>query len=271
MPRPDPSARYNAQVAATWRTVLGRLTGQWQGLGSWRDGDVARFQRQVLPAVQAGQRTIASLTASYLEQVHREVAGRPSPRIRLDPGEVTGAAVRDGTDPADVYLRPFKVTWKALADGEPLDVARERGAGRLQTLAKTDLQLTRTHTARTVMSQQSGVEYYMRQLQGEYDCALCLIASTQRYRKKDLMPIHPGCDCVPVTVRADFDPGQVVDEAKLEAIHSAVETALGTFDRGGRAVDYRKIIIEHRHGEIGPVLAFAGQRFTGPADLRPPS
>ncbi|GAB7187159.1 phage protein [Kitasatospora sp. Ki12] len=225
----------------------------------------------MLPAVQAGQRTIASLTAGYLEQMHREVLGTASPRIRLDPDEVSGAAVRNGADPADVYRRPFKVTWKTLSDCEPFDVAQQRGAARLEILAKTDLQLARTHTTRLVLSQQPQVKYYVRELRGEFDCALCMIASTQRYRKENLLPIHPGCDCGVRTVRADYDPGQVVDEARLEAIHAAVESAVGRSARDARAVDYSKIIIQREHGEIGPVLGFRGQSFTGPNDLRPPS
>lgn len=267
--QPDPEARYNAQVSATWTSVLARLSRSWQGLGSWRDGDVSRFQRSALPVVQAGQRTIASLTAGYLEQMHREVTGAASPRIRIDPEQVSGAAVRNGTDPADVYRRPFKVVWKTLADGEPFDVAQQRGADRLEILAKTDLQLARTHSVKLVLDQQPRVTYYVRELRGEYDCALCMIASTQRYSKEDLLPIHPGCDCGVRTVRADYDPGQVVDEARLEAIHRAVEDAVGQSARDARTVDYRQIIIQHDHGEIGPVLGFRGQNFTGPDDLRP--
>ncbi|MFJ9694953.1 hypothetical protein [Kitasatospora sp. NPDC101183] len=251
--------------------MLGRLSRSWQGLGSWRDADVARFQRSTLPVVHAGQRTIASLTASYLEQMHREVLGTASPRIRLDPDEVSGAAVRNGTDPADVYRRPFKVVWKTLADGDPLDVAQQRGADRLEILAKTDLQLARTHATRLVLDQQPKVTYFVRELRGEYDCALCMIASTQRYAKENLLPIHPGCDCGVRPVRADYDPGQVVDEARLEAIHKAVEAAVGQSARDARAVDYRQIIVQNNHGEIGPVLGIRGQTFTGPDDLRPAS
>ncbi|MFI6444722.1 hypothetical protein [Kitasatospora sp. NPDC050543] len=258
-------------MSATWASVLGRLAGQWTGLRSWRDGDVARFQRTALPLVLAGQRNIASLTASYLEQLYRDVADAVSPRVALDLDEVTGAAARNGADPADVYKRPFRIVWKTLADGGPFDVAQQRGADRLEIIAKTDLQLARTHATRAVLEQQPAVTYYVRELRGEFDCALCLIASTQRYRKEKLMPIHPGCDCGVKTVKADFDPGQVVDEAKLEAIHSAVQAALGQSDRGARAVDYRKIIIANDHGEIGPVLGFKGQRFTGPADVRLPT
>ncbi|MEU7243428.1 hypothetical protein [Streptomyces sparsogenes] len=228
-----------------------------------------RFQRTSLPIILAGQRQVASLTATYLEQLYKDIAGKPS-RVSLDLDTVTGRALR-GVDPTEVYERPFKEVWTALSDGEPLDVATERGTNRLEIITKTDLQLARTHTVREVTADQPGVEYTVRELQGEYDCALCMIAATQRYHKKDLAPIHPGCDCLVKTVKADYDPGQVIDEARLEAIHDAVEDALGDFDRGGRALDYRKIIIANDHGEIGPVLGFKGQRFTGPDDINLPT
>jgi hypothetical protein len=217
----------------------------------------------------AGQRQIASLTTVYLERLYREVADEAF-RAELDLDRVTGRALRD-VDPEEVYERPFKDVWTALSQGEPLDVALDRGAHRLETIAKTDLQLARTHTVREVGDDMPRFEYTVRELQGEYDCALCMIASTQRYRKRDLAPIHPGCDCLVKLVTADEDPGQVIDEARLEAIHDAVEAALGDFDRGGRAMDYRKIIIAREHGEIGPVLGYRGQRFTGPDDIHLPT
>jgi hypothetical protein len=262
--------RYDASVRRVWTSVLGNMTRQWSGLKSWRGSDVDGFQKSALPILVAGQRQVASLTTTYLERLYREIADESS-RVDLDFDKVTGAAIRNGVEPAEVYERPFKEVWLALSKDEPLDVAVERGSNRLNSLVKTDLQLTRTHTVVEVTDDQPGVEYTIREPIGEHNCALCLIASTQRYRKKNLLPIHPGCDCLVKTVRSDFDPGQVVDEAKLEAIHAAVEAALGTFDRGARAVDYRKLIIAHEHGEIGPVLGFKGQRFTGPNDIHLPT
>jgi hypothetical protein len=47
-----------------------------------------------------------------------------------------------------------------------------------------------------------------------------------------------------------------------------VEDALGQSDRGARAIDYRQILVTNDHGEIGPVLGFKGQRFTGPDDIQ---
>ncbi|MFD9442167.1 hypothetical protein [Streptomyces sp. NPDC060001] len=261
--------QYGTAVRGVWASVLGRVGRSWTDLHAWRDADAAAFQRKTLPVILAGERQIATLTASYLEQLYRDVDGGAR-RVKLDLDAVTGKSLR-GVDPHDVYERPFKEVRAALSDGVALDAAVERGAHRLDTIAKTDLQLARTHTVREVAADMPRFEYTVRELQGEYDCALCMIASTQRYHKKNLAPIHPGCDCLVKTVTADYDPGQVIDSERLEQIHDLVEDALGKADRGGRAVDYRKIIISREHGEIGPVLGFRGQRFTGPDDIHLPT
>jgi hypothetical protein len=257
--------RYGSAVRSVWASVLGRTNRSFLGLGSWRDADAVRFRRTALPIILSGERQVAALTASYHEQLYREVDPSAG-HVGLDLDEVTGAALR-GVDPNDVYERPFKEIWTALSDGVPLDDAVDRGTHRLETLIKTDLQLSRTHTVQALAPQFPKFEYTIRVLQGEYDCALCMIASTQRYRKRDLAPIHPGCDCLVKLVTADEDPGQVIDEEKLDAIHKAVDDALGTHDRGGRAVDYRQILISNEHGEIGPVLSFGSHKFTGPDDI----
>jgi hypothetical protein len=261
--------RYDAQVRATWTSTLGRIITVWTGLRSWRSADVQVFQRRALPVLLAGERQVASLTATYLDRIYRDIAGEAS-RARIDFDRVTGPALR-GIDLATEYTRPFTQVWTALSGGQPFDVALERGTSRLESLVKTDLQLARTHTAREVTDQQPGVQYTIRVPIGEYNCALCLVAATQRYRKRELLPIHPGCDCLVKTVRADFDPGQVIDEERLNAIHAAVEAAGLRASRDARAIDYRKLIIQHTHGEIGPVLGFKGQRFTGPDDIRLPT
>jgi hypothetical protein len=199
------------------------MVARWSGLRSWRSDDVQTFQRSALPVLLAGQRQVASLTTTYLERLYRDIAGESS-RVLLDFDRVTGPALR-GIPLETEYERPFTQVWTALSNGEPFDVALQRGEARLSSLVKTDLQLARTHTAREVTDQQPGVQYTIRVPIGEYNCALCLVAATQRYRKKDLLPIHPGCDCIVKTVKADFDPGQVIDEQRLEAIHAAIEAA----------------------------------------------
>lgn len=261
--------QYGSAVRSVWGSVLGRTGSAFTGLDSWRDADVKAFQRRTLPIILAGERQIAKLTTAYLTQLYKEVDASAG-RVAVDFDAVTGKSLR-GVDPEEVYRRPFIDAWTALSNGESLDSAVDAGSHRLETILKTDLQLARTHTVREVADDMPKFEYTVRELQGEYDCALCMIAATQRYHKRDLAPIHPGCDCLVKTVTAEYDPGQVIDEERLEQIHDAVEAAIGTFDRGGRAVDYRKIIIANEHGEIGPVLGYRGQRFTGPDDITLPT
>ena len=75
-----------------------------------------------------------------------------------------------------------------------LEVSIELGGKRLLSLVGTDMQLAARQQASYTM-QASGREFYRRVLTGAENCALCAIASTQRYSTADLMPIHPGCDC----------------------------------------------------------------------------
>ncbi|WP_399142277.1 hypothetical protein Q3A86_33130 [Streptomyces sp. NBUA17] len=137
---------------------------------------------------------------------------------------------------------------------------------RLLSITETDLQLARTHAARQAM-QRGGVRYFRRRLTGTKNCALCVIASTQRYRVKDLMPIHPGCHCKPDPLPGDRDPGQIIDEDLLKEAHDAVAKGVGSSDRGGRAPDYREVIVTRQHGEYGPLLAVRRHEFTGPDDI----
>lgn len=232
------------------------MVSAWSQLPSYRDADMDRWRATVLPAVLAGQRTVAQLTAAHL-------GGRGA---AVDTWAVTGEVLR-GVDPAEVYQRPAVTVWAALAAGRSLELAARAGLSRARKLAATDMQLARTHTARAVMSA-GGVQYYARVLSGSENCALCVVASTQRYRVKDLLPIHPGCDCGVRALSPREAVSQVIDEQLLEDVHDVIEEQLGiTPDRGGRAPDYRKLIVTRQHGEYGPLLTARHRGFTGPDDL----
>ena len=96
------------------------------------------------------------------------------------------------------------------------------------------------------------------------NCALCYLASTQTYSTADLLPIHPGCDCGTAPVAAGM---RAQMDRNLSQTHEAVENRLGVSDSGGRLPDYRKVLIVHEHGELGPVLAVRDQHFTGPGAI----
>lgn len=237
------------------------ITQMFLGQGSWRTGDIDQFLGQALPVIHGGQQAMARFTDAYLSaRIADRFGGQAAPL-----GVEAAAAIR-GVDPEVVYRRPFAQLWTELGDGVPFPVALDHSVQRLVSLAHTDLQLTKTHTAQAVFGAHDRVSLYRRVPKGRDTCALCLIASTQPYAKRDLLPIHPGCDC---GVEEIADPSQAHDPDLLDQVHDAVARDLGPDyqDYGGRASDYRKIVVTREHGELGPTLAVSGHRFTGPNDL----
>lgn len=241
--------------------VIDTVSQLWNQLTSWRDDDADTFAKQAAAVVEGGQRAVASLTDVYLATLLGDMLGADVAPVGVDPDLVTGA-VR-GVDPERVYRRPFEQIWTDLHNGKPLTGAVEAGERRARLLGETDLQLTKTRTAREVMSSREDIVAYRRVLNGAGNCGLCVLASTQRYHKRDLLPIHPGCDCGVAPLIGREDPGQVIDQALLDEAHAAIEERFGTFDAGGRAPDYRKVLLVREHGELGPVLTVRSHKFTG--------
>ncbi|MEU7327222.1 hypothetical protein [Streptomyces parvus] len=171
-----------------------------------------------------------------------------------------------GVPAAQVYERPIVQVRTALSRGHDLADAVRQGRTRLLSITETDLQLARTHAARGAM-ERGGAKFFRRRLSSGKNCALCTIASTQRYRVAELMPIHPGCHCKPEPLPGNRDPGQVIDEQLLKDAHAAIARDLGASDSGGRAPDYRQVIITRQHGEYGPLLAVRRHEFTAKRDL----
>jgi hypothetical protein len=265
--RPEQFAVMRRGLSERLISVLVRL---FFGLGSWRDRDVDRFLAQAVPALQGSQRSLAALTAAFVAAQAGEALGRTF----APPGvaDVDAVDLRAGIDVADVYARPFKAVYAALAQGKSLTAAVEAGRVRLTEIAEMDMQQTYARASRAAMRglpEQARPRFWRRTLQGEENCALCVITSTQRYRIEALNPIHPGCDC---QVQAIYgrDPGQVIEPALLEQVHDAVQALTGEADRGGRAPDYKHLTVQmtREHGELGALLVRPNDRFTGPGDLR---
>lgn len=248
-------------------SIVQQLYAVWFGLPDYRDAQMDEWMGVALPIIQAGQETSAVATTTYL-QMQMELLGASSD-FEIPPLEsVTGGAIRNGTPPEIVYSRPFQEVWTALKNGYDLQQAIEMGANRLRQLVETDIQLAHTNTSRRLLTNRTDVLGFRRVPTGAYTCALCLIASTQRYRKFDLMPIHPGCDCRVAPVVGEGVTSNVLDPILLEDIHKAIEEQFGFSPRDARAIDFRKIVITREHGEYGPLLARAGDRFTGPNEIR---
>lgn len=237
---------YLNQKAATTQRVTSFVGSSWNNLDSYRDADIARFAKQVSPIVDGAQIQIGQMTNGYLAAVESHAtASRVSP-LSLSNDIFSTQSLR-GITSIDAFTRPGSTIWYGLSQGKSLDMLVGKGLSRALDITRTNLQLASTHSARAVLSGKGGVVGYRRVLSGGDSCPLCQIASTQRYHKEDLMPIHPGCTCGVSPIYGHSDPGQVIDSQSRES------------------QDVKVVVREH--GEIGPILAVEGQTFTGPDDI----
>ena len=245
---------YDSQVHAIRQQITAFGQAYWDSLPHYRASAVEDMIQAITPRVTAGQLRIADLTRAYLAQCARELGWKvvlPS----IDQDEIRGAR---GVDPRVVYRRPAVDVYTALAAGKPLPQAAAEGRLRLTQLIGGDMQLAKVHASRQSMrGYPAEGQFYRRVLTGRENCALCVVASTQRYYRDDLMPIHPGCDCGVQPLPPGLAVNQVIDEDLLEQVHQITADRLGVSDRGGRTPDYRKLLTVSEHGEYGPTLSWA--------------
>ncbi len=266
-------AGYKSAVALVRSRVVSYAKTAWIAQGSYRDADIDRLVSLIVPRVQAGQIQTANLTSTYIASVasiRQETLIKPSLVKRFE--IVNGRGV-----PADeVYRRPAIEMYSALSEGKPFTAAKEQGLNRLVSLVSTDMQMAKVRQSDSSY-RSSGAKFYHRILGDggkSGNCGLCIIASTQRYRVGDLLPIHPGCSCdsdeldagTPVFEALDGS-SRVLDPGLLEDTHARIEDFTGASDRGAREPDYRDILVRD-HGEYGPTLSWRSDSFAGPADLK---
>ncbi len=246
---------YASAVEQTRQQIIGYSEAMW-ATATLTDEMIDRLVEVFAPAVQAAQYAVANMTSVYL------AAATGTSPVPVGDDIVSGRGV-----PIDeVYARPVVKARALVSQGKPVAKAFQAGGQRLESIATTDLQMAKVRQAQRSL-QISDVEFYRRVPTGNETCAMCLIASTRRYRKRELMPLHPGCDCNIDVIPDGMDMDLVLDEDLLEVTHEKVKEFAGIRDASGKAVDYRKLLITHEHGELGPVVAWRGQNFTGPADL----
>ena len=263
--QPELMDAYNRISSRLVRGAGARLSSAFTALGSWRDEDFDRFLPLALGLVTGAQMQSARLQVAFYQQM-AQLAGENFIAPVVNPADYTSEVLRNGVPATTVYRRPFVDVYRALDNGKSLTQAIEAGALRISSIASTDVQLARRNAGFQARSRNDRIVGYARTLTGAENCALCYVASTQRYTRGELLPIHPGCDCGEMPIYGTQDPGQVINEARLEATHEAVEERFGISDRGARAIDYRNIMVRE-HGELGPLLTVRDQKFTGPSDI----
>ena len=250
----DLTSVYSAHVHAVRTKITQFGEAYWDSMPNYRASAVEEMIDALVPRVTAGQLRIADLTRAYLARCAHEL-GWKLVVPPLDETDVLGAR---GVDPRAVYRRPAVDVYTALSDGKPVAQAVSEGRLRLTQLIGGDAQLAKVRASRQVLrAYQYAGAYYRRVLTGRENCGLCVVASTQRYYKDDLLPIHPGCDCDVQPLPTGAAGQQVIDEDRLEQVHKIAAERIGVADRGGRAPDYRQLVRVEAHGEYGPTLTWA--------------
>ena len=83
-------------------------------------------------------------------------------------------------------------------------------------------------------------------------CGLCIVASTMKYTRGDLLPIHAGCNCETVEIyNIDgriIDPGQQINEEDLFVFYREAKGST----RGWDLKRWKYKIVDHP--EYGPTL-----------------
>lgn len=238
----------------------------------WYDrAAVAAWAQQVAGRVEPLLRVQAQNTDAYLARVLSLLSGR---RVRPG-GAVPVDALRAGVSHADAYARAATAyRWqqtqldeaaRALAAAAapeppqlvgPLEAALQRAAA----VADMDSQLAVRQQSTKVMvdaHRRGLITGWRRVIHPELakggSCGLCVAASDRLYGPKEPMPLHAHCNCVPMPVYDDKDPGSLLNDTDLRRLYSeAGSTGAADLKRSRYKVT--------EHGELGPLLSPADGR-----------
>ena len=265
-------AGYQAQTVRLRGLAQSAVDEVFAQMVTFHAGDVDRMAELLAPVAEAAQQNMAFVTEAYLSQSLDAYGAPVAPGPAVD---VSSVALRD-VDARTLFARSGPTMWDGLKRGDSAEEAKRLGLQRVGKQMATNVQLAKTHTARSSLGRSDGVVGWRRVLNGPKNCALCVIASTQRYKRGDLAPIHPACDCSVTPIVGDKDPGWVIDPVTLESAHNAIKDQFGSNDGGARAINvrdvekdvlrYRDVMLVRQHGEIGPVLSWEKHSFYKPTD-----
>lgn len=194
-PQSELLAGYIGRSQALHTQLIGRARNYWSNLGYLTDREVELLIERMGWLSTAANTRMSTLTEAYLTRYAAISGGELAAGSATD---ISTMALR-GISEAELFDRVPKTVFGALARKDPFTKAKDLGWNRLESLLATSLQLSKTHTSQDVLDREprtprgQRIVGYRRVTAGYNACALCLVASTQRYRRGDLMPIHPGC------------------------------------------------------------------------------
>lgn len=258
------------------RMVLGarstaglQVADLWDRYGGVNAAALDEFAPAAVEAVAAMQDVTVTVIDAYLGQTVELL----DPATPSDPlaGEIDVSSLRGGTEPLAVYARPVITARTALAAGKTWAQAMAEARARAVSAAETDVMLAQRATMDAWVEAER-VAGYRRVLTGR-SCMYCATASTQRYRRGELMPLHSHCDCGVAPILGSHDPGHVVNRRLLRQLKQAGGSSywkssgyVAEHADGGFVVDvagkHQQLeVAVHQHGELGPVLGNAAHHF----------
>lgn len=226
MAHPETEAHIDAQ-ARLRAVVSSAIASMWRGLGNYDEPNVAPFVGAAVPLVAAGQRQSVLLTNAYLA---RFMGRDPLP---INVSALSGAALRAGADPREVYRRPFVTVWTALKAGTEWADAVSAGLERATATAEMDVQMASRATYAQAQEMDEAIYGYARAADAGA-CQFCAEVDGAYIKSADAMPLHNRCGC-------GLEP--------LTAPHP-------------RAAKLPSGVAVHEHGELGPVLGSPDHNFT---------
>lgn len=231
------------RLAANTSQAVGDLWDSLPGIG---DRELVSFSRDAASLVNQAQEVSARHTVAYLAQAE----GLPVVGSGVSISEVV-ADSRSGVSAVAVYERPVVTARAALAGGKSFAEARALGRIRATSAADTDITLASRGAARSyATSPRSRITGYRRMPNGGA-CDFCLMASTQRYRIGDLMPIHTNCHCIPpVPIIGKSDPGRVINKDLLRELKSSGRAGDLSYQGGVRRANDAVKLAEQRLADL---------------------
>jgi hypothetical protein len=222
------AARQVARTARLRGVTVAQVRRAWARWQPITAEAAAGFRGEVVPVVAAAQSiAVAGGLAYVAQQLAVEGIGAP---------DVDGAALAATLRPADEVVQRSVIHVRSLlAAGVPVSTALARGLDLAERNAAMDVALANRAASAAAMAAEPRIVGYRRVPDGGA-CVFCLMASTQRYGREELMPLHHRCGCDVAPIFGDADPGQVIDRALLDRLKGVTTTV--TFD-----------------AELGPVLS----------------
>lgn len=233
--------------------LIRALLPLWRGLDFSDDDAVSDAAVRSAQLVHRAQREARLGMDAYNRRVYD--------RLDLELPELEKAVLddypRQGVSPEKVWERPARTYRKAVESGADDAEAREKALSKVENLARDEVNMARRDQAARTYGKTEKVIGYRRVIHPEMSssgtCGLCIAAATRMYKKDDLLPIHPGCNCTVLPATAAHDPGEWMNAIDLDALYKSAGST-GAQDLSNVRVQ------EFVDGELGPMLTTYGDK-----------